>query len=155
MLLLGPLARVGAVGQRPSGPLAAPPTIVLRPGGEREPAAGPADARELGRGALVVGREDRAERRGDRVELGVGVRKLLAVALVEPDLEPSAAAARRAFASWSAEMSIPTTSAPARAARSATPPVPQATSSTRAPGSIASAATMRSWIGAKVSAMRS
>ena len=68
---------------------------------------------------------------------------------------PSASAARRALASWSAEMSMPVTSAPARAARSATPPVPQATSRKRVPGSTASASTTRSWIGAKVSAMRS
>ena len=48
----------------------------------------PTDARELVGRARMVGREDRAERRRDGVELGVCIRELLTIALVESDREP-------------------------------------------------------------------
>jgi len=51
-------------------------------------------------------------------------------------------------------MSTPTTSAPARAARIATAPVPVATSSHRSPGRGSSRATSCSWTGASRSATR-
>src|SRR5207244_207905 len=61
--------------------------VIGRPRRDRQPAAWAADARQLGCGALVVRSEDRAEGGSDRVELGIPVRKLLTVALVEVDLQ--------------------------------------------------------------------
>jgi putative ATPase len=49
------------------------------PGGEAEPAAGSADSRELASDRLVVGREDRADTRGDDAEACVLEGQLLAV----------------------------------------------------------------------------
>jgi putative ATPase len=88
VLLLRPLGRVGLVRDRPPGPGVDFRPCVLPPRRERQPAAGSAHPRELGRGALVVGSEDRAEDRRDGAELRIRVREVLAVPLVEPDLEP-------------------------------------------------------------------
>ena len=88
MFLLGPVTRVRTRWERPSGSLVHVRPLVLRPRGQREPAAGLADAGKLGSGALVVLGEDRAERGGDPVEFAVPVRQLLAIALVEADHEP-------------------------------------------------------------------
>src|SRR2546423_3725116 len=88
MLLLRPLAcgRILDVGS--PGPCVRLRPVVRRPGGERESASPTADAGELSRDAVMVGREDRAERGRDRVKLGIGVRELLGIALVEPDRQP-------------------------------------------------------------------
>jgi len=83
VFLLRPLAGVGLGRERAAGLLVQVRPGVLLPGREREAPGGPADARELVRSAVVVGREDHAEGRRDAVELGVSVRKLLGVPLVE------------------------------------------------------------------------
>src|SRR5213595_3166768 len=88
MLLLRPLARRRILDVRSPGPCVRLRPVVRRPGGERESATRTADAGELGRDAVMVGREDRAERGRDRVELRIGIRELLGVALVEPDRQP-------------------------------------------------------------------
>ena len=88
MLLLRPLAGVGVLDERPPRARMRLRPVVGRPRGQGKPATSAAHARELGRGALVVGSENRAEGGGDGVELGVAVRQLLAVALVEADREP-------------------------------------------------------------------
>ncbi len=85
VLLVGPVARVGTGRERAACPLVDVRPLVLRPGSEREPAARAADAGKLACGPFVVGGKDRAEGRSDGVELGVQVRKLLAVALAEAD----------------------------------------------------------------------
>ena len=58
------------------------------PVGHPDPAAGLADAQQLGRGLLLVGREHRAEDRGDDVELAVAEGEVRGVALDELDVEP-------------------------------------------------------------------
>jgi putative ATPase len=88
MLFLRPVVGVCPLRIGAPGPLVHARPVVLRPGRQREPSARPADASQLGRGPLVVGGEDRAEHGNDRVEPGVGVGKLLTIALLEPNLEP-------------------------------------------------------------------
>ncbi len=121
--------------ERPAGALVHVRPLVVRPRREREPAAGPADACEL---ACGRGRDPERRSRRKRTRRRRTRRRRTAAPRSRPRRAgrrgPRPRAARRAFASWSAEMSMPTTSAPARAARSATPPVPQATSSTRVAG---------------------
>ena len=68
-------------------------------GHEADPAAGAGDARELGRGPLLVRREHRAEDRAHDVEAGVRERERLGVALDGTRLTPSASARRRARSS--------------------------------------------------------
>ena len=87
-LLLRPLGRMRLVRDGPAGPAIDVPPRVLPPGGQRQPSAWPAHADQLGRRARVVGSEDRAEDGDHDSELRLGVRKLLAIALVEPDREP-------------------------------------------------------------------
>jgi putative ATPase len=87
VLLFRPIGCIGAVGARTAGPLARFQPLVARPRREDQATGLPADTRELGRSTLVVGRKNDAERGGDSVELGIAVRKHLAVALVEPDRE--------------------------------------------------------------------
>ena len=57
-------------------------------------AARPADAHELVGDRLVIGREDRAERGGDDVELAVAERQRLGVALDPLELYPAGARPR-------------------------------------------------------------
>src|SRR5205814_5219094 len=85
VLLLRPLGRMRLVRDGPAGPAIDVPPRVLPPGGQRQPSAWPAHADQLGRRARVVGSEDRAEDGDHDSELRLGVRKLLAIALVEPD----------------------------------------------------------------------
>ena len=59
-----------------------------RPVGEADLAAALADASQLGRGAVLVGREHHAEGRDDDVEAAVGKRQRLRVGLAELDVEP-------------------------------------------------------------------
>jgi hypothetical protein len=59
-----------------------------RPGRKRDRTAGPADPQQLGRSALLVGREHHADDGHDGVERRVGVRQLLRVAVLEVDREP-------------------------------------------------------------------
>ena len=58
------------------------------PGGQAEPAARPADARELAGDGLIDGSEDGAEARRDDVEGRVLIGQVLRVALVPPDRQP-------------------------------------------------------------------
>jgi hypothetical protein len=67
-----------------------------RPAGERDRAAGPADAQQLRRGPGLVRGEHAAEHGGDRVERIVRERQRLGIAFHEPDVE---ALGRRALAS--------------------------------------------------------
>src|SRR5262249_55921896 len=87
MLLLRPLAGVGVAGKYPAGFRMHLRPGIVRPGRERQPASRAADATELDGGPFVVECEDRAEGGGNGVELRICIRQLLAIALVELDLE--------------------------------------------------------------------
>jgi hypothetical protein len=74
-----PLVLLGPEASAQLGP------VVLRPGGDRNPRTGSANARKLVRRTLRVGREDDPEGRCGHVELGVAIGQRLCVALVEPN----------------------------------------------------------------------
>jgi hypothetical protein len=86
---------------------------VVDPCGHQHPAAGPADAHELGGRAGMVGREHRAEGGGDTVEARVGERQRRRVALDHSTSTPASAPCSRASTSNSGVTSKPTTFAPA------------------------------------------
>ena len=67
---------------------------VRRPVGEADLAAGLADAQQLGRGAVLVGREHHAEGRDDDVEAAVRERQRFGVGLAELDRRAVRPAAR-------------------------------------------------------------
>ena len=69
---------------------------VRRPVGEADLAAGLADAQQLGRGLVLVGREHHAEGRDDGVERAVGERQRLGIGLPEFDRQAFGRRARAA-----------------------------------------------------------
>ena len=73
-----------------------PDEAVRRPVGEADLAAGLADAQQLGRGLVLVGREHHAEGRDHRVEAAVGERQRLGVGLLEFDRQAFGLRARAA-----------------------------------------------------------
>jgi hypothetical protein len=107
-----------------------------RPVEEADRAAGLANASELTRGDVVPGRELHAEGGEDAVEAAVLEGQLLGVARDPLDLDAELVRRRRAVSNSSGVKSRAVTRARAADARSATFPVPVATSRTSWPGSI-------------------